>query len=580
MKSDMLKKVRLNADFLNLKSNLLIMCYSIFIKRFAFKKQFTKIALVLSSILFSFNFSYAQLPANVLVGYHENWSALSLIQTGAGLNYNVINLAFGLPITTGPTGACTCDIRYALPPAYGSIAAMNTDIDALHAAGKKVILSLGGATGPIILSNAANTTTFINSVNAIFAAYSYKIDGLDLDLETTSMTSIASTWTMAAPAPEQTNMVTAIQSIAASYQTNHPTHNRMLLTMAPEVYYLNGALSAFQVTASGGVFLPILVGLSAQLDLLQMQLYNSPGGVNAWNGTTYFEATGDFVVAMNETVVKGFTLLAGKGTFAGIPASKIGFGLPANTAAAGSGFVSYSDICLAVKYFKGTIAKPAGWTYNMTAAYPTLKGLMTWDINLDLSSSTPVWGFASNYTCSFPAPVTLISFTGNRSNENVYLNWITADETNNDYYSLERSSDGISFSEITKIKGLGTSSQGKAYNYTDTYSSMEDVYYRLAQYDMDGVVHYSSVITVTAANTKAGLLIQNNPFQEILYVLPYGENNKDAIINILDYSGKLMASKTVKTNEEIALGADLQSGLYFLQFVNNGEITNYKVIKQ
>jgi chitinase len=579
MKRDMLKKVCLNTDFSNLKSNRWIMAAFENSKRGIWKG---KTLVVFLSILFSCNLSLAQtLPANVMVGYYENWNS-TLTLTGIHNNYNVIILAFGLPKTSGPTGTCKCDITFALPSAYGSIAAMNADIDILHAAGKKVLLSLGGATGPILLSNTTDRTTFETSVEAILAAYSYKIDGIDLDLETTSMTGIPGTWTMSSPAAEQTNMVTAVQNIATYYQAHHPSGNRMLLTMAPEVYYINGALSAGQITSSGGIFLPILVGLSAQLDLLHMQLYNSPGGMNAWNGTTYFEATGDFAVAMNETVIKGFTLLAGKGTFGGISASKLAFGLPAtpNASTAGSGFLAYTDICKALQYIRGTITKPAGWSYNRTSTYPSFKGVMTWDVNEDKTAQTPSWQFATN-ACAIPAPVTLLNFDATRSGKNVYLNWATANETNNDYYSIERSPDGISFFPIASIEGLGTNTKGKAYNYTDDYLSAHTTYYRLAQYDMDGTVHYSPEIVVIGSNTKSGLTIQNNPFENSLYVLPYGENqDNNAVVNILDYSGKLLISKSVHINEEIPIGSELTAGLYFVQFVNNGEITNYKVIKQ
>ena len=179
----------------------------------------------------------AQLPTNVLVGYHENWNTELLSQ--AHTNYNVINLAFALPKTTGPTGACMCDIIYTRPPGYATNAAFMAEIDALHAAGKKVILSLGGATGPIFLANPTDKATFISSVNAIFTTYSNKIDGIDLDLEGASMSmSSSALWTLAAPRPEQINLITAVQSIMATYLAS--TGKKMLLTMAIKVLCFHG----------------------------------------------------------------------------------------------------------------------------------------------------------------------------------------------------------------------------------------------------------------------------------------------------------------------------------------------------
>ena len=359
-----------------------------------------KIFLLLTLIICSY-FSFAQLPSNVLVGYHENWGTLKLSQVNS--NYNVICLAFALP-----SSGTSYNMQYTLPAGYTSIAQMTTDIDALHAQGKKVLLSIGGATAYIYLNNTTERDAFVTSVNNIMAAYSYKIDGIDLDLEkniNTGQNSMAfgSTWTMSAPAAQQTHMVNAVKSIMSNYQTQ--TSKKMLLTAAPEAVYLLGALSSWQVTnANGGAFLPILDGLRTEIDCLHMQLYNaggSSGGIIAWNGTIYYDdGTIAFALAMNESMIKGFTLLSGKGTFASFPASKLAMGFPATSApnAAGTGYVTPTNVCNAARYFKGEIAKPAGCTYTMTAAYPTLKGLMTWSINEDSYLSYP---FVGAYTCAF-----------------------------------------------------------------------------------------------------------------------------------------------------------------------------------
>ena len=360
------------------------------------KKFFLLLTLVICSY-----FSFAQLPSNVLVGYHENWRTLKLSQVNS--NYNVICLAFALP-----SSGTSYNMQYSLPAGYTSISQMTTDIDALHAQGKKVLLSIGGATAYIYLNNTTERDAFVTSVNNIMAAYSYKIDGIDLDLEkniNTGQNSMAfgSTWTMSAPAAAQTHMINAVKSIMSNYQTQ--TSKKMLLTAAPEAVYLLGALSSWQiVNANGGAFLPILDGLRTEIDCLHMQLYNaggSGGGIIAWNGTVYYDdGTIAFALAMNESMIKGFTLLSGKGTFASFPASKLAMGFPATSApnAAGTGYLTPANVCNAARYFKGEIAKPAGCTYTMTAAYPTLKGLMTWSINEDSYLSYP---FVGAYTCAF-----------------------------------------------------------------------------------------------------------------------------------------------------------------------------------
>ncbi len=371
---------------------------------------FVSFFLLLSSFL------SAQLPSNVLVGYHENWYTLKLSQINS--NYNVICLAFALPLNAPSVGY---DIRYTIPAGYtGTAAQMKAafmaDIDALHAQGKVVLLSIGGATGPVMLSTTTQRDVFVSSINAILADYSYKIDGIDLDLETSSM-AFGSSWTITSPAAGQTNMVNAVKSIMSNYQTQ--TGKKLLVAAAPEVVYLMGGLSTYQVSnLNGGAFLPILDGLRNDIDLLCMQLYNaggSGGGVYAWNNTIYYDdGSPDFALAMNETVVKGFTCVSGKGTFTGIPASKLAFGFPATTApsAAGTGYVTPANVCNAAKYFKGEIAKPSGVNYTMTTSYPSLKGLMTWSINEDSYQSYP---FVGAYTCAFSSSAPTANFSSSSS---------------------------------------------------------------------------------------------------------------------------------------------------------------------
>lgn len=364
-------------------------------------------------VFFSVNHIHAQLPDKVLVGYHENWNTLKLSEIHQ--NYNVVCLAFALPVNAPAVGY---DIRYTIPFGYAGTtaqkkAAFIADIDALHSEGKTVLLSIGGATGPIMLNNSTERDVFINSVNAILAEYDYKVDGIDLDLESSSM-AFESSWTISSPAAGQTNMVNAVKSIMENYQT--VTGKKMILTAAPEVVYLMGGLSTWQVqNIHGGAFLPILDGLRNELDLLHMQLYNaggSSGGVFAWNNTIYNDnGTADFALAMNESIIKGFTCVSGKGTFTGLPSHKLAFGLPAtsSTSTAGTGYVTPADICTAAKYFKGEISKPAGISYTMSGSYPSLKGLMTWSINEDEKSVNGSWNFADNFHCAFPQTVTHIN---------------------------------------------------------------------------------------------------------------------------------------------------------------------------
>lgn len=345
--------------------------------------------------LFQSSFLFAQLPNPCLVGYWQNWSPMKLSEIHD--NYNVIELAFA----TTKNGT-DYDMEFNLPSGYTKSAFL-TDIDALHTAGKVVILSIGGASDPVILDSEAHKNTFISTVNQILADYNYKIDGIDLDLESTSLNFGA--WTMDSPAQGQLNIIEAVNQIKTNYFTQ--TGKRLLLTMAPETVYLQGGLSDWQINnINGGAYLPIVNALIDDLDLLCPQYYNAGGaggGTFANDGQIYYD-TGDpdYLTALTETLVKGFTIKAGKGFFPGVPVSKLAIGLPANDCnAAGTGYVTPENVCNAVKYLRGDIAKPNGFDYSLNNTYPNFRGLMTWSINEDALACSGAWSFAENFTCAF-----------------------------------------------------------------------------------------------------------------------------------------------------------------------------------
>ncbi len=524
------------------------------------------LAFITSLILLTglFKPAFAQLPtSDLLIGYHQNWSTLKLSQSHA--NYNVICLAFGLP--GGAPSGNTYNIQYTLPAGYTTVAQMQTDIDALHAAGKVVLLSIGGATGPIMINSAAQQTTFVNSINAIFTTYGNKIDGIDMDLETTSM-AFGSTWTMTSPAPAQTYMVNAIKSIMATYLATNG--KKMILTMAPETIYLMGALSNYQITNSnGGAFLPIIDGLRAEFDLLHMQLYNAggaSGGVVAWNGTIYYDnGNMDFALAMNESVIKGFTLLNGKGTFTGIPSSKVAFGLPATSAAstAGTGYVTPAKICPGVKYFRGTGTKAAaGVTYTMSASYPGMRGLMTWSINEDFTSVNGSWNFASNFNsaCGFSTlPVEFVNFDLTEQSQGVLLNWQTASEENAHHFNIQRSYDGKEFTDIGMVAASGNSNTARYYSYTDYTTPQSIVYYRIKEVDVNGDFTFTEIKSIHGH--LLNMAVYPNP-SESSFTLRADQDLKLTIQNI---NGSILSIIQYEPSEAVfTFGETLPEGIYIL----------------
>jgi hypothetical protein len=97
-------------------------------------------------------------------------------------------------------------------------------------------------------------------------------------------------------------------------------------------------------------------------------------------------------------------------------------------------------------------------------------------------------------TESYALPVTLVSFTANNDdNERVIINWTSAQEIGNSYYTIERSKDGVSFESIGARDGAGDSNALLSYQFIDTNPLNGQSFYRLKQTDFDGSFEFSEM---------------------------------------------------------------------------------------
>ncbi|HEU4719336.1 MAG TPA: T9SS type A sorting domain-containing protein, partial [Bacteroidia bacterium] len=95
-----------------------------------------------------------------------------------------------------------------------------------------------------------------------------------------------------------------------------------------------------------------------------------------------------------------------------------------------------------------------------------------------------------------PLPIELLSFTGTAEDDYNHLIWSTASETNNNYFTLERSVDGVTYQEIGRQNGAGTTTTRQDYSMNDLNPVEGFNYYRLKQTDFNGNSTYSSVISL------------------------------------------------------------------------------------
>ena len=179
--------------------------------------------------------------------------------------------------------------------------------------------------------------------------------------------------------------------------------------------------------------------------------------------------------------------------------------------------------------------------------------------------------------CSLP--VTLLSFTGTNEGTKNILNWITGTEINNDYFEVQRSSDGINFVTIGIVKGHGNSTTINEYQFTDYTPASGVNYYRYVQHDYDNNIAYSPVIKLTVHSASSTFSVSPNPSTESFNV--YFTDATGGEFSVLDVLGQTLVTKTIESGiEKIEVGSDLARGAYILRYSGAGGVSTQLVIKE
>jgi hypothetical protein len=178
-------------------------------------------------------------------------------------------------------------------------------------------------------------------------------------------------------------------------------------------------------------------------------------------------------------------------------------------------------------------------------------------------------------------PIDLLYFTAQPFNENntpkVKCNWATASETNNDYFTVEKTIDAINFSEVNKLNGAGNSNVILYYSMIDENPYIGQSYYRLKQTDFNGIYSYSELVPVfISINQMPIFLIYPNPANDIINVIA----SPQVEIGIFNIHGQLV--KSLITNEE-KTSIDISTfaaGMYFLKMKTENGMAVKKFIKE
>jgi len=182
-----------------------------------------------------------------------------------------------------------------------------------------------------------------------------------------------------------------------------------------------------------------------------------------------------------------------------------------------------------------------------------------------------------------PLPIELLSFNAIQNKDVVNIFWETASETNNDYYTVERSKDGIVFEPVSITKGSSKSLQNLEYAETDFNPLSGISYYRLKQTDLNGEFTYSKIVAVNYHFGDIGMDVYPNPNSGDFKISLTGIENKEVLVVVRDISGKECFSKIILTQDKdqiiaVDLSGTLKPGTYIVISSSFNKLYSKKII--
>lgn len=335
--------------------------------------------LLFSSIIPIKAVSAAQsLGERLLVGYWHNFD------NGTGIinlrdvsdKWDVINVAFGETYSDRAVVEFT--------PCYDEEQFIS-DVQYIKGKGKKVILSIGGQNGVVLLPDAIAKEKFVKSICGLVDKYCF--DGLDIDLESGISLQASDTDFKNPKTPQIVNLISGVREISDKYGPN------FIISMAPETAYVQGGITAYGNI--WGAYLPIIYGLRDKLIYIHVQHYNA-GGNQGLDGVTYTQGTADYEVAMAEMLLYGFPIAGNSNNmFPALREDQVMIGLPATQAAAPSGgYINPTEMKKALDYLIKGVSYGGSYKLANGKGYPAFRGLMTWSINWDAKNN---FEFSNNY---------------------------------------------------------------------------------------------------------------------------------------------------------------------------------------
>ena len=193
---------------------------------------------------------------------------------------------------------------------------------------------------------------------------------------------------------------------------------------------------------------------------------------------------------------------------------------------------------------------PAGSTISYTSPCIDFGTTLAVRITVNCSASTEFWRFDNiSVACNdCVLPVGLDDFSASAFRKGARLDWVTSSEANNDFFEIQRSTDGHHFETIGYKDGAGNSTGYLSYSYEDPTAPVNELlYYRLKQVDFNGSLTFSRAVTFKS-EAPAQVFYANN---EIKVIFNNTDPNQKVVLMVYDLSGKIVDQFDLSENTTI-----------------------------
>jgi hypothetical protein len=183
-----------------------------------------------------------------------------------------------------------------------------------------------------------------------------------------------------------------------------------------------------------------------------------------------------------------------------------------------------------------------------------------------------------------PLPIELLNFNAlyQEATHQVLLNWATASEINNDYFTIEKSLDAVNFEPIINVKGKGNSTNIVQYEAKDNSIKTTDgtIYYRLKQTDFDGKNTTTSIVSViiNGAKQNPSFSIFPNPCSDKVNLSYKYNDEQNSVLTIIDAFGKVVYTATLSNATTEITTDSFKKGIYIVCIKSNTNVLTQKLV--